>query len=132
MIGYKGKEKRYDRGQSAVEFALILPVFTILLFGIIEFGRLWMTVNIMSGAAREGARVAVISGSNFTQARTSALNVLNAGNVNNATVTITGPNGNNEVQVTVTLQYRTFTGNLVPGLAPVLNLSQSASMRWEG
>ncbi len=132
MIGSKGKERHHERGQSAVELALILPIFTVLLFGIIEFGRLWMTVNVMSGAAREGARVAAVSGTNFTQARTSALNVLNAGNITGANVTITGPNSNNEILATVTLQYRTFTGNLIPGLSPVLNLSRSAAMRWEG
>jgi hypothetical protein len=43
-------------GQSLVEFALVLPVFLLLLFGLIDIGRYVFTVNALSQAAREGAR----------------------------------------------------------------------------
>ena len=45
------------RGQSLTEFALVLPIFAILLFGVIDLGRLVYTANAMSNGAREGARV---------------------------------------------------------------------------
>ena len=48
---------RASRGQALVEFALILPIFLILLFGIIDFGRYVYTANSLNNAAREGARI---------------------------------------------------------------------------
>jgi hypothetical protein len=46
-----------DRGQSMVEFALILPVFLIILMGMLEFGIVYNHRNAMAYAVREGARV---------------------------------------------------------------------------
>ncbi len=51
------------RGAAAVEMALITPVFLMLVFGIIEFGRGMMVSNMVTNAAREGARMAVLDGS---------------------------------------------------------------------
>ena len=49
-----------DRGQGLVEFALILPVFMLCLFGLIDGGRLVFLNSTLSQAAREGARVAAV------------------------------------------------------------------------
>ncbi|MGZ9252352.1 MAG: TadE/TadG family type IV pilus assembly protein, partial [Candidatus Deferrimicrobiaceae bacterium] len=38
---------KQEKGQSLVEFALLLPVFLLILVGIAEFGRGWMTKNIL-------------------------------------------------------------------------------------
>lgn len=60
------KAKKSESGQSLVEFALIVPILIILLFGIIEFGWLFNGQITVTSAAREGARtaaVAVIDGS---------------------------------------------------------------------
>ena len=46
--------KRKTRGQAMVEFALVLPIFAILLFGIIDIGRYVYTANALSNGAREG------------------------------------------------------------------------------
>ena len=53
---------RYGRnaGQELVEYALILPVLLILLYGIMEFGRVVMTYNTLANAAREGARKGIV------------------------------------------------------------------------
>ena len=45
-----------------VEFALVLPVLVLLLFGIIEFTRAYNAKTTMTHAAREGARVGVLPG----------------------------------------------------------------------
>jgi Flp pilus assembly protein TadG len=52
---------RDDRGAAAVEFALVLPILILLLFGIIEFARAWNVRQTLTDAAREGARVAVVN-----------------------------------------------------------------------
>ena len=50
-----------DEGVAAVEFALILPVLALLLFGVLEFGRVWSQYQVFQGAAREGARCAAVA-----------------------------------------------------------------------
>lgn len=52
---------RRGRGQSLVEFALVLPFFAILLFGIIDLGRYVYTANTLGNAVREGARSGSVS-----------------------------------------------------------------------
>ena len=52
--------RRRQRGQSLVEFALVFPIFAILLFGIIDLGRYVYTANALSNGAREGARAASV------------------------------------------------------------------------
>jgi Flp pilus assembly protein TadG len=47
---------RGERGGVAVEFAIILPVLMLLIFGIIDFGHAWYMRHLMSDASREGAR----------------------------------------------------------------------------
>lgn len=44
------------RGQSMVEFALAFPIFLLIVIGIMEFGRLFITYTSVYAAAREGAR----------------------------------------------------------------------------
>lgn len=45
-----------DRGQSLVEFALVFPIFLLVLFGLIDIGRYVYTANAFNQAAREAAR----------------------------------------------------------------------------
>lgn len=54
------RARRGRRGASAVEFALVAPVFVLLVFGIIEVGRALMVQQIITNASREGARRAII------------------------------------------------------------------------
>ena len=52
--------RKNEKGQSLVEFALVVPLLLILVSGIEEFGRAWMTKNIMTGAAREAVRILAV------------------------------------------------------------------------
>ena len=49
---------RDRRGVAATEFALILPVLTILLFGFYEAGRIYWSYNVIQSSARDAARYA--------------------------------------------------------------------------
>lgn len=51
---------RNERGSVAVEFGLVAPIFFLLLFGIIDFGRAFYTVHDLAAATREGARFAAV------------------------------------------------------------------------
>ena len=52
---------RNQRGQSLVELAIIIVLFVTLTFGAIEFSWAWMTANMITQAARDGARTASIA-----------------------------------------------------------------------
>jgi hypothetical protein len=47
-----------NRGAAVVEFALLFLLLMIIVFGIIEFGFIWLQSDYIANAAREGARVA--------------------------------------------------------------------------
>jgi Flp pilus assembly protein TadG len=49
-----------DKGQALVEFALVAPILILLVVGIFEFARAWQAFQVLTDAAREGARNAVI------------------------------------------------------------------------
>lgn len=52
-----------EDGQAIVEFALVLPVLLLLIFGIIDLGRAVWQENTLAYAAREGTRYAIVHGS---------------------------------------------------------------------
>lgn len=47
-------------GQSLVEFAMVLPIFLLLLFALVDFGRGFYTWLVITNAAREGARAGAV------------------------------------------------------------------------
>jgi len=55
-----GLSGRTDRGSSIVEFALTLPIFIILVVGIIEFGWYFFVQHTLQYATREGMRLALV------------------------------------------------------------------------
>ena len=51
------KRMRNERGATAVEFAMIMPLLIVLVLGIAEFGRAFQVSGTLSAAAREGVRI---------------------------------------------------------------------------
>ncbi|MFH1312004.1 MAG: TadE family protein [Candidatus Eisenbacteria bacterium] len=129
LLGRKG---RRSDGQALVEFALLVPLLAILVLGIVEFGRIWMTMNVLASAAREGARIAAVTSPDQARVQTAVENLLNAADITGATVTTTGPNADNEVTVRVQIDYTVVTGSFVPGLSGTMQLSRSVVIHWEG
>jgi Flp pilus assembly protein TadG len=52
--------RKTEFGQALVEFTLILPIFLLLLFSLVDFGRGFYTWLLVTNAAREGARIAAV------------------------------------------------------------------------
>jgi Flp pilus assembly protein TadG len=50
------------RGQELVEFALVLPVLFLFIYGVVDLGRVFHAYIAITNAAREGARYAIVSG----------------------------------------------------------------------
>ncbi len=83
---------RDQRGQSLVEFALVLPMLLVVMLMITEFGRALFQYNVLAQATRAGARQAAVMG------RTTAVNqaIANAENF----IAQSGIDQNNTADVT--------------------------------
>jgi Flp pilus assembly protein TadG len=57
----RGRKLPSRLGTAAVEFALVAPVFFLLVFGLLELGRMLMIQEALTNAAREGCRTAVLA-----------------------------------------------------------------------
>lgn len=51
---------RHEGGAAMVEFAIVLPLFLAITWGVIDFGRLFFTSNALANAVREGGRYAAV------------------------------------------------------------------------
>jgi hypothetical protein len=82
--------RRNRRGAAVVEFAIVAPVFFVLIFGMIEFGQAIMVQQVLTNAAREGARVAILDSTTPTASvvRSKVTTYLKNSGINGATVTI--------------------------------------------
>ena len=76
------------RGAAVVEFAAVAPVLFVLVFGMIEFGRMVMVQQVITNAAREGARMAIVPGSTSSSVTTSVNTYLTGASVRGATTTV--------------------------------------------
>ena len=121
--------RRDDAGAAAVEFALVLPILLLLIFGIVDFGRLYFTQITLTDAAREGARVLALegaSGSGYTatQAATDATTrVQDAANSVGGTVTVTTGTCTVGDPVTVTASTDFSFLTPLPNLANLLGIT---------
>jgi hypothetical protein len=57
-----GRQVKSERGAELIEFALILPLLLLIMLGIVDFGFMFQRYEVLTNAAREGARVAVLPG----------------------------------------------------------------------
>ena len=56
----KGSTHRGQRGQALAEMGIVVVLFVTLCVGLLEFGRAWIIVNMITHATRDGARVAAV------------------------------------------------------------------------
>lgn len=94
-----------------VEFAVVSPLFLLLIVGVIEIGRAVEVVQILTNASREGARTASYDSTTQTATVTAAVNsyLSNAG-INGATTTVSpdppsGAGDGQPVSVTVSIPF---------------------------
>lgn len=61
MTTLTDRARSTQRGQSLAEFALVLPIIMLMIFGILDLGRAVYAYNTLSEAARQGARLAIVN-----------------------------------------------------------------------
>jgi hypothetical protein len=81
--------RRNRRAASAVEFALIAPVFFLLILGMVEYGRMVMIQQVITNASREGARQAVLDGATTEGVQELVADYLELGQVASASAVVT-------------------------------------------
>jgi len=120
-------------GQSLIEFALVLPILLLVVFGITEFGRAIMTTNILNTASREGARLAAVSGvGDSLSVQNRVVEVLNAANVTPKDITIEFLLVEKSVKVTVSTDFEVLSAKVLDPFMGTIELKATTIMRYEG
>src|SRR5262249_34614720 len=131
------KRLRSESGASAVEFALLLPVLMMILFGIIEFGFALYQQAVLTNASREGARLGIVQATPaITTAQINAAidTYLTPAGINPANVSraiVAGGVTGTPVSVSLTLPYNFIVLSSLTSLAPQINLTAYTVMRHE-
>ena len=134
-------------GAAIVETAFVLPIFFTVVLGVVEFGKAFMVSNLLTNAAREGCRLAIVPGVTAQEVRDAVRQQV----TNTVGITITdaqipititpyagNPNPNNEpanansrdlVEIEVSLPFAdvSYTVKFLDGV----NLRGQAAMRHE-
>lgn len=124
------------RGIAAVEFAIVAPLFLILMLGVIEYGRMLVVQQVVTEAAREGVRAAVCSGARTSDATTAAFDRLAASSITGATVTVNpsppgGAANGQPVSVTVEVPFAAVSWLHSSAALDATTLTATCTMRSE-
>ena len=122
------QRRHRERGSAAVEMALVLPLFILLIGGIVDVGRAFMVTAALSNAAREGTRYATVVGDPTTAANKTAIEnrALQAANDMGGSLTATTTptavfsytcTTNSQMTVTVTTSFKWLMLNSLPGIS---------------
>ena len=78
------KRLRNQRGAALLETAITLPLVLLVSVSIFEFGRAYQTWQVLTNAAREGARVSILADTTDAQVTTAVRSYMTAGRLTNA------------------------------------------------
>lgn len=121
---------RSQKGQSLVETALIIPIIILILFGIVDFGRIFHAYLTIDHAGREAARAAAVGdadGAIITKVNNAT------GSLTNAVTTSIDPSpreSGDEVTITLTYQFA-FLTPIFGQLIRTYNIENKTVMRVE-
>jgi len=135
-MGLIGKRVKTTKGQSLIEFALLLPLLAVMLFAIIQYGFIFNAYMTLRHGAHVTARTATMAGfngstSNLTAIATSAISpMLNAANLQTPVLVNTTVGGLSSSQVTLTYNLPLIVQFVVPNASSgTLTLSANATYR---
>jgi Flp pilus assembly protein TadG len=140
MANLVARATRDRRGQALAEFALVLPLVLLFMAGIIEMGRAWNIKQVVTDAAREGARYTVVKDQTVDSnaVKTKIMERLALGSIETATITIEPGaewrQSGQAMTVTVATQFQMgLIGALLSwaGAPSVVTISTDATMRNE-
>lgn len=88
------RRTRSERGAELIEFALVFPLLLLLVLGMVDFGFLFQRYEVLTNAAREGARIAVLPGYSNSDVQSRVCNYVQGGGI---PITGSCPNPTNPV-----------------------------------
>src|SRR4051812_25317638 len=71
--------RKNERGNALIETAITIPIILLVAVGIFEFGRAYQTSQVLTNAAREGARVSILSGKSDADVTAAVRGYMKAG-----------------------------------------------------
>lgn len=134
-----------DRGTALVEFALVLPILLVLLFGVIDFGRAFLLRSTLAAGVREGARAGAVheapcTGAGLALMRTRVREAVTAAGQrppDDAAIRVTTPGGCGVGATAVVVAIDRYPFEPVTpvlaliGARDALTVSVAATYRWE-
>ena len=114
--GYRRRSR--ERGAAIVEFAVVCPLLCAILFGIIEYGHLFLVQQTLTNAAREGCRMVVLQTATSPYAEASARvgQIMNAAGIDgdeyNIAIDDASTNGRIDIEISVDYDDVTLLGVL--------------------
>lgn len=127
-----------ERGAAAVEFAMVLPILLLIMFGLIQYGWLFYQVQETSFAVREGARVAAVGSQNCDGVKALVVSrIPSAATTPDVSVSFTetsAPSGlsiGDQITVTATVATTDFNFPFVPFPGSAATITQTAQTRTE-
>jgi Flp pilus assembly protein TadG len=121
-----------DGGQTFVEFAIVLPILVLLIFGITQFGLAFRNYLAITDAARVGARAAAVKRTTGAcpAARTAIENTVSTGQwaqISSRIICTAGANVGDQVSISIAYPYSIG----LPGVSASGNLTANAKERME-
>ena len=132
------RKRKGERGSVVMEAALVMPIVILLFAGILEFGRMLMIQQILTNAAREGARMGALymdDSKALAEAGTVAQDYLTRCGINSELISVepafSTVNGTQAVQLKINYDYTSTLAGWVPGIDHNLELHSLSIMRRE-
>lgn len=124
------------RGVAATEFAIVAPVFLLLVIGILELGRALMVQQVLINASRVGARQAITLGATTSEVQTAvseyALSVAVPGVTVNVSPSPAAAIAGDAISVTASVPYSDVSWLPAPWFLGGTTLTAKSQMRKEG
>jgi Flp pilus assembly protein TadG len=106
---------RSQRGAELIEFALVLPLLLLVVLGIVDFGFLFQRMEVVTNAAREGARLGVLPSYTSTDACNRVLNYMQTGGLTTSASCPTSGSDNPQIVVNQSYPISIAGGGTVTG-----------------
>ncbi len=131
--------RRNRRGAAAVEFAIVAPVFFLLVFGMVEYGRMIMVQQVITNAARAGRAGAMLDPPGDSSSVTSTVNNylssagIPTGLSSEVTPTFTAATSTapGQVKVVINIPFSKVSWLPHPWFLGSYNMSATSVMLWE-
>jgi Flp pilus assembly protein TadG len=134
--GQRTGRRRKRRGAAVVEFAIVVPIFILLIIGFIELGRALMVQQVLTNASRVGARTATMLNSTQSEVVNAVSEYADSVSVQSTQVVVTpdpaAAQTGDEVSVTVSVDFANVSWLPAPWFLDGATLSASSVMRKEG